>query len=134
MLYRRGKVSANCTLVLTGKLAVLAGKDAFHAEAGPWTVLGAEAASFGDVLRRCERALERATQCSRVYTAALGSAKSGSHFHAHLVPLYIDGAADSAGTAVDGGVMFFTAAGVSFLLLCVQKWREGVFKLMIWPQ
>ena len=48
VLYRRGKVSANCTLVLTGKLAVLAGKDAFHAEAGPWTVLGAEALSMAE--------------------------------------------------------------------------------------
>ena len=30
-------------MVLSGKLVVLAGKDAFRAEAGPWTVLGAEA-------------------------------------------------------------------------------------------
>ena len=43
VLYRRGKVSTFCTLVLSGKLAVLAGKDAFRAEAGPWTLLGAGA-------------------------------------------------------------------------------------------
>ncbi len=43
VLYRRGKTSTFCTLVLSGKLVVLAGKDAFRAEAGPWTVLGAEA-------------------------------------------------------------------------------------------
>ena len=48
VLYRRGQVSTNCTLVLTGKLAVLAGKDAFRAEAGPWTVLGAEALSMAE--------------------------------------------------------------------------------------
>ena len=57
---------------------------------GPASMNDAEAASFGDVLRRCERALERATQCSRVYTAALGSPSSGSHMHVHMIPVYDD--------------------------------------------
>mgnify|MGYP001466300402 CR=1 FL=1 len=34
--------AAFATLVLNGKLSVLAGRDHFRAEAGPWTVLGAE--------------------------------------------------------------------------------------------
>ncbi|CAM9531830.1 unnamed protein product [Laminaria digitata] len=32
-----------CTLILTGKAAVLAGKDGFQSDAGPWTVLAADA-------------------------------------------------------------------------------------------
>lgn len=65
---------------------------------GPSSMTDAEAADIGVTLKRVSAVLERVTKCDRVYTAALGSAKSGSHFHAHLVPLYIDGAADSAGT------------------------------------
>ena len=33
----------------------------------------------------------KVTKCDRVYTAALGSAKSGSHLHAHMIALYVDG-------------------------------------------
>ena len=59
----------------------------------------AEAATVGLTLRKCERVLERVTGCDRVYTAALGSAKSGGHFHAHMVPLYVAGGySDQAGT------------------------------------
>jgi len=47
-----------------------------------------EAAAVGQALRRCERVLEQVTGCDRVYTAALGSPKSGSHFHAHMLPIY----------------------------------------------
>ena len=39
----RGEAAAFATLVLNGKLSVLAGRDHFRAEAGPWTVLGADA-------------------------------------------------------------------------------------------
>ncbi|KAG5182278.1 hypothetical protein JKP88DRAFT_269955 [Tribonema minus] len=42
-LYRRGRVSTACTLVLTGRLTVAAGRDAFQSESGPWSVLGADA-------------------------------------------------------------------------------------------
>ena len=41
-------MTTSCTLILTGKLCVLAGKDEFRAEAGPWTVLGAEALAMGE--------------------------------------------------------------------------------------
>ena len=41
--YVRGEPAAFATLVLNGKLSVLAGVDGFRAEAGPWTVLGADA-------------------------------------------------------------------------------------------
>ena len=58
---------------------------------GPSTFNAAEAATIGGVLCRCERALEEATGCDRVYTAALGSPKSGGHFHAHMMPVF-DGA------------------------------------------
>jgi diadenosine tetraphosphate (Ap4A) HIT family hydrolase len=54
---------------------------------GPSAFTDREAMAVGLVLRRCERALERATGCDRVYTAALGSPGS-PHFHAHMVPVY----------------------------------------------
>ena len=38
-----GEAASYATLVLNGKLSVLAGVDGFRAEAGPWTVLGADA-------------------------------------------------------------------------------------------
>ena len=66
---------------------------------GPATMTDAEAAAIGPALKRCCAALERVTRCDRVYTAALGSVKSGSHFHAHLIPLYVAGGhPDAAGT------------------------------------
>ena len=34
MIYRKGKMSASCTLILNGNLTVLVGKDAFKAEIG----------------------------------------------------------------------------------------------------
>jgi hypothetical protein len=43
MLYRRGKMSNTCVLILSGKLTVLAGKDEFQSEKGPWSTLGADA-------------------------------------------------------------------------------------------
>ena len=42
-LYSTGTRSDYMVMVLTGKLTVLAGKDRFRAEAGPWTVIGADA-------------------------------------------------------------------------------------------
>jgi len=57
---------------------------------GPSSFNDAEAASIGVALRRCERVLEKVTGCNRVYTAALGSPKSGGHFHAHMMPIYDD--------------------------------------------
>lgn len=42
-LYSSGISSDYMIMVLTGKLSVLAGKDRFRAEAGPWTVIGADA-------------------------------------------------------------------------------------------
>merc|ERR1719482_895315 len=42
-IYVRGEAASYATLVLKGKLSVLAGVDGFRAEAGPWTVLGADA-------------------------------------------------------------------------------------------
>ena len=39
----RGEAASYATFVLNGKLSVLAGVDGFRAEAGPWTVLGADA-------------------------------------------------------------------------------------------
>ena len=66
---------------------------------GPSSMTDEEAASIGPTLKKVSAVLERVTQCDRLYTAALGSAKSGSHFHAHVVPLYVEaGEADAAGT------------------------------------
>ena len=44
-VYTRHRPATRLTLVLSGKLSVAAGKDAFRSEAGPWTVLGADALS-----------------------------------------------------------------------------------------
>lgn len=43
IIYKRGRASTKLTLVLSGKLSVSAGKDEFKSEAGPWSVLGADA-------------------------------------------------------------------------------------------
>ena len=60
-----------------------------HAE-GPSTMNDDEAAAVGLALRRCEFILEQVSGCDRVYTAALGSPKSGGHFHAHMMPIFDD--------------------------------------------
>jgi hypothetical protein len=39
-LYERGVLSNHCILLLSGKITVLAGKDNFKAELGPWSALG----------------------------------------------------------------------------------------------
>ena len=44
-VYTRQRPATKLTVVLSGKLSVAAGKDAFRSEAGPWTVLGADALS-----------------------------------------------------------------------------------------
>ena len=56
---------------------------------GPSSMTDEEASAVGLALKQCEAALEHVTGCDRVYTAALGSATSGSHFHAHMMPLYV---------------------------------------------
>ena len=43
LLFRKGESCDYMILVLTGKLIVLAGRDRFRSEAGPWTILGADA-------------------------------------------------------------------------------------------
>lgn len=43
LLFRKGEISDHMILVLTGKMIVLAGRDRFRSEAGPWTILGADA-------------------------------------------------------------------------------------------
>ena len=43
LLFRKGECCDSMILVLTGKLIVLAGRDRFRSEAGPWTILGADA-------------------------------------------------------------------------------------------
>jgi hypothetical protein len=43
ILYKRGKVTTTCTLVLSGRLTVSAGKDGFESELGPWSVLATDA-------------------------------------------------------------------------------------------
>mmetsp|Transcript_17252 Transcript_17252/g.56065 ORF Transcript_17252/g.56065 Transcript_17252/m.56065 type:complete len:874 (-) Transcript_17252:45-2666(-) len=43
VVFERAEPADYAVLVLSGKLSVLAGKDKFRAEAGPWTVLGADA-------------------------------------------------------------------------------------------
>ena len=48
LLYRRGKVANSCVLVMSGKIAVLAGKDAFRSELGPWTAIAADSLMLPD--------------------------------------------------------------------------------------
>mmetsp|Transcript_3633 Transcript_3633/g.6218 ORF Transcript_3633/g.6218 Transcript_3633/m.6218 type:complete len:290 (+) Transcript_3633:104-973(+) len=42
ILYKRGKPSNVCTLILSGRVTVQAGKDSFRSELGPWSLLGAD--------------------------------------------------------------------------------------------
>jgi diadenosine tetraphosphate (Ap4A) HIT family hydrolase len=55
---------------------------------GPAHFNDREAQSFGYALRHFERVLERVTGALRIYTAALG--ESSPHFHAHMVPRYVE--------------------------------------------
>ena len=48
LLYRRGKVANSCVLVMSGKIAILAGKDAFRSELGPWTAIAADSLILPD--------------------------------------------------------------------------------------
>ena len=48
LLYRRGKVANSCVLVMSGKIAILAGKDAFRSELGPWTAIAADSLMLPD--------------------------------------------------------------------------------------
>ena len=41
-VYKEGERADYMIMVLTGKIQVLAGKDKFRADAGPWTVIGAD--------------------------------------------------------------------------------------------
>jgi diadenosine tetraphosphate (Ap4A) HIT family hydrolase len=66
--------------------------------AGPAYFDDDEARTFGPVLRRCERVLERVTGALRIYTAALGEMEP--HFHAHMVPRYPTMPRDAAGFGV----------------------------------
>jgi len=43
IIYMRGRPSSLCTLVLDGRLVVKAGKDGFRSDAGPWSIIGADA-------------------------------------------------------------------------------------------
>jgi hypothetical protein len=43
ILYERTVQTSYCTLILSGKVVILAGKDKFRADAGAWKVLGADA-------------------------------------------------------------------------------------------
>ena len=43
MLYRKGRVSSTCTLILNGKVTVVSGKDGFSSEIGTWNVIGSDA-------------------------------------------------------------------------------------------
>ena len=43
VIYRRGKPAQACTLIISGKVEVLAGSDGFRSEMGPFAVLGADA-------------------------------------------------------------------------------------------
>jgi diadenosine tetraphosphate (Ap4A) HIT family hydrolase len=56
--------------------------------AGPAHFDDREAAVFGFALRHFERVLEQVTGALRIYTAAMG--ESHPHFHAHMVPRYVN--------------------------------------------
>eukprot|EP01084_Bolivina_argentea_P285479 489565_1 len=43
MFYINGEVVTHCTLILAGRMDVRAGKDGFKSDAGPWSVLAADA-------------------------------------------------------------------------------------------
>jgi len=48
MLYRRGKHSNTCTLILSGKIGIYAGKDEFPSELGAWSTLAGDALLLDD--------------------------------------------------------------------------------------
>ena len=48
IIYRRGIPTTFCTLVLNGKVTVVAGRDEFSVELGPWSILAADSLISGD--------------------------------------------------------------------------------------
>lgn len=48
ILYKRNKPSNVCTLILSGRVTVQAGKDQFRSEIGPWSLLGADSLELED--------------------------------------------------------------------------------------
>lgn len=48
ILFRRGKLANACCLILSGRVAVLAGKDEFYSELGPWSIVGSDAVKLAD--------------------------------------------------------------------------------------
>jgi metal transporter CNNM len=48
LLYKRSEPANYCTLILTGKVVVLAGRDKFKTDAGAWRVLGTDALMSDD--------------------------------------------------------------------------------------
>mmetsp|Transcript_31269 Transcript_31269/g.36087 ORF Transcript_31269/g.36087 Transcript_31269/m.36087 type:complete len:87 (-) Transcript_31269:402-662(-) len=43
ILYSKGVISDTCTLILSGKIVISAGKDNFQSDAGPWSLIAATA-------------------------------------------------------------------------------------------
>lgn len=48
VIYQRGKTATFCILILSGKVVVLAGKDQFRVELGPWSAIGQDALIMDD--------------------------------------------------------------------------------------
>jgi len=48
IIYRRGVPTTFCTLILNGKITVVAGRDEFSVDMGPWSILAADSLISGD--------------------------------------------------------------------------------------
>ena len=70
--YKRGKEADFMIMVLTGKITVEAGRDGFKSEAGPWSVLGADALRINGEYDASEYAASTSTKSNKSEISVLG--------------------------------------------------------------
>ncbi|CAM9429313.1 unnamed protein product [Pylaiella littoralis] len=108
VLYRRGRTSTMCTLILTGKVVILAGRDGFRSDAGPWTVLGADALVEDEGTYKPDFSAHAGSErlrCVRISKASFDTITSMSKQEEQTPPalkLAADGEEDADGGTIDG--------------------------------
>eukprot|EP00903_Cladosiphon_okamuranus_P010078 g9546.t1 len=107
VLYRRGRTSTMCTLILTGKVVVLAGRDGFRSDAGPWTVLGADALVEDEGAYKPDFSAHAGSErlrCVRISKASFDTITSTSRKEGETCPaLRIEAGNGENSTIFDGG-------------------------------
>lgn len=84
-LYKRGERATHFTLLLTGKVEVLSGKDAFQSELGPWSFMGLRALTEQTYHPDFDAVLLQDTQCLEIkqsdFAAVVQNVARQPNFH-----------------------------------------------------